>query len=422
MPVGTDFDGLDAQGEDADLLLPVQLGFRKHGDPSDRIGVAVSGGSDSMAMLHLMARVAPYAGWSVHAVTVDHRLRPEAAGEVAFVAKVCAGLGVPHAVLVWDHGPILGNLMQAAREARYQLLADWALGQGIADVAVAHTSDDQAEGFLIGLSRSAGLDGLTGMRQQFARDGVTFHRPFLNQSRAALRGYLLRQGLTWVEDPTNDNDRYTRTKARRVLKSLKPLGITVDRLSTVIHNLSMAQVVIAQTVQRAARDVVTEAAGALTFERQAFLDLGPEVNRLLLIAMLRWMAGLTHAPRAESILNLQRALADNRDATLRGCRFRTRAGLVTLNREARAVGGPVPVGAQWDGRWLVSGPPGEVRVLGAEGLRQCPDWRATGLARQVLEVSPGVWHGATLIAAPCAGFGPATATCAPGFHAFLLSH
>jgi tRNA(Ile)-lysidine synthase len=72
-------------------------------------------------------------------------------------------------------------------------------------------------------------------------------------------------------------------------------------------------------------------------------------------------------------------------------------------------------------RWSVTGE-GEARLLGSDGLRQCPDWRATGLPRQVLEVTPGVWQGDTLIAAPCAGFGPATATCAPSFHEFLLLH
>ncbi|MBA3909817.1 MAG: tRNA lysidine(34) synthetase TilS [Rhodobacter sp.] len=420
MPVGNRHGWLQAAGADAVLLLQAQEAFGP--EPPAKVGLAVSGGSDSMAMLHLMARAAPHAGWSVHAVTVDHRLRPEAAAEAGFVASVCAGLGISHEVLVWDHGKISGNLMEAAREARYRLMADWARARGIGQVALAHTADDQAETFLMGLSRAAGLDGLTGMRPQFQQDAVTFRRPFLGQSRADLRGFLDRHGQDWVEDPTNENDRYTRTKARRALKALKPLGITVDRLATVVHNLAMVQGVVIDAVARAAEEVVSETSGALSFDRKAFLDLGPEVDRMLLIAMLRWMAGLAHPPRADSIRNLQLAVACGRDATLAGCRFRMRDGRVTLSREARAVGGPVPAGMLWDARWQVTGAAGEVRALGTEGLRQCPDWRATGLPRQVLEVTPGVWQRDTLVAAPSAGFGPATATCAPGFHAFLLSH
>ncbi len=386
------------------------------------MGLAVSGGGDSTAMLHLMAGVARQCGLALEVVTVDHGLRAEAVDEAAFVARVAADLNLMHTVLVWEHGKITGNLMERARQARYRLIADWARDKGIENVALAHTADDVAEGFLIGLSRAAGLDGLIGMRRRWSEGGVTFHRPFLAATRRDLRDYLLRNGLIWVEDPTNDNDHYTRTKARRALKALQPLGITVDNLHTVVHNLSMAQGVVSEAVRRAAGGVVGEVAGALTFQRQDFLELGPELNRLLWSAMLRWMAGLQHAPRAESLHRLQQALVADRDATLAGCRLRVREGRATLSREARAVGGPVSAGVLWDGRWRVSGLAGDVRALGAVGLRQCPDWRATGLPRQVLEVTPALWHGDRLIAAPSAGFGAATATCTPSFHASLISH
>lgn len=420
MPVGDRHDGVQAAGADAFLLTQAQRAFEQAGPGA--LGIAVSGGSDSMAMLHLMARVASAAGRTVLAVTVDHRLRPEAADEAAFVDRVCVGLGIAHETLVWDHGTISGNLMEAARQSRYRLMAGWAKGQGLGRVALAHTADDQAETFLIGLSRAAGLDGLSGMRPAFQWDGMTFARPFLGQSRAELRAYLDRHGLGWIEDPSNENDRYTRIKARRALKALRPLGITVDRLTSVVHNLAMAQGVVGDAVLRAAREVVSETAGALSFDRESFLDLGPEMGRLLLVAILRWMACLAHPPRGDAVRNLQLALQAGKDATLAGCRFRLRQGRVLVTREARALGGPVPAGSLWDGRWLVSGVAGEVRALGSEGLRQCPDWRSVGLPRQVLEVTPGVWQGDRLIAAPAAGFGAATAICAPGLIAFLLSH
>jgi tRNA(Ile)-lysidine synthase len=92
-------------------------------------------------------------------------------------------------------------------------------------------------------------------------------------------------------------------------------------------------------------------------------------------------------------------------------------------REPRAVGGPVAAGALWDGRWQMSGAVGEVRALGAEGLRACPDWRATGLPREVLLVTPAVWLGDRLIAAPPAGTpGDFDARIARPFHLFGLSH
>jgi tRNA(Ile)-lysidine synthase len=125
-----------------------------------------------------------------------------------------------------------------------------------------------------------------------------------------------------------------------------------------------------------------------------------EIRRQLVVAALRWMTGEGYAPRAADVARFMAAMSAGRPATLAGCRFAR--GLIL--REARALGGPVAVGELWDGRWRVEGPAGEVRALGAEGLRQCQDWRGTGLARQVLEVTPGVWAGDRLLAAPLAGW------------------
>ena len=137
----------------------------------DRLGVAVSGGGDSMALLCLAADWAAEGGPPVMAVTVDHRLRPEAADEARMVAqRFCAdGWRAACDTLVWDHAKIGGNLQDAARRARYRLIADWARGRGVAHVAMGHTADDQAECVLMGLARAAGIDGLSGMRRAGSR-------------------------------------------------------------------------------------------------------------------------------------------------------------------------------------------------------------------------------------------------------------
>jgi tRNA(Ile)-lysidine synthase len=193
-----------------------------------------------MAVLHLLA----LSGWNVRAVTVDHRLRAEAADEAAFVAEVCARLGVHHDTLVWEHEEITGNLMDQARRARYRLMADWARHAGIAKVTLGHTADDQAETFLMALGRGTGLDGLVGMRVSFMREGVEFIRPFLVVTRAELREFLAARNVGWVDDPTNADDRYTRIKARNALQVLEPLGISAERLGETMRNLRMVQEVI----------------------------------------------------------------------------------------------------------------------------------------------------------------------------------
>lgn len=379
--------------------MPVSPGERLVGLIRDRvpegqtIGVALSGGGDSTAVLHLCLR----AGFRVEAVTVDHGLRPESAAEAAMVGDQCRSLGVRHEVRLWEHGPVAGNLMDAARRARSRLIRDWALSRGIGVVLLGHTRDDVAETLLMGLARSAGLPGLSGMRADWEDGGVRFLRPLLGAGRQELRDWLRDEGLSWVDDPTNENERFTRVRARKVLSALAPLGITVEGLAEVAANLARAQEALAVQVGAAA-GLLEERAGALHFLSGFWAEPG-EVQRQVVVKAILWLSEADYAPRASEVERLACALRDAGNATLAGCR--ARGGW--LMREPRAVGGPVPVGQLWDGRWRIEGPEGEVRALGAEGLRQLPDWRGTGLPREVLLVTPGVWDGDRLVAAPLAG-------------------
>lgn len=360
----------------------------------ETVGVALSGGGDSTALLHLCLA----AGLKVEAVTVDHRLRPESASEAAAVAACCAAMGVRHEVRVWEHGVVPGNLMDQARRARMGLIAAWARDRGIGVVALGHTRDDVAEGVLMGLARSAGLAGLSGMRTEWSKAGLRFVRPLLAVGREDLRDWLRVEGIGWIDDPTNDNDRFTRTRARKALAALGPVGITGAGLAEVAGHLAQAQEALTALIAEIAGQVVQEAAGALRFDPSLW-SRPVEVQRQIVVAGVMWLSGADYAPRAAEVGRLIAAMALGRDATLSGCR--ARAGW--LMREPRAAGGPVPVGQLWDGRWMVTGPAAEVRALGAEGLRQMPEWRKTGLPRDVLLVTPGVWQGDRLLAAPAAG-------------------
>ncbi len=380
--------------------MPVSLaerlvGLIRDGLPAEKtIGVALSGGGDSTALLHLCLA----AGFAVEAVTVDHRLRPESADEAASVGAWCRALGVRHEVRVWQHGEVAGNLMDQARRARMGLIGAWARKRGLGVVALGHTRDDVAETVLMGLGRAAGMAGLSGMRREWTDGDVRFKRPLLDAGRQDLREFLREKGVGWVDDPSNENDRFARVKARKALAALAPLGITGKRLAEVAGHLARAQEALAVQVAAAADLCLDERAGALRVDPGLWREPA-EVQRQLVVAMVLWLSGAEYAPRADEVERLRAALAEARDATLAGCR--ARGGW--LMREPRAVGGPVSVGQVWDGRWVVSGPPGEVRGVGAEGLRQVPGWREQGLLREVLLVTPGIWQGETLLAAPLAG-------------------
>jgi tRNA(Ile)-lysidine synthase len=420
-----DSDWLREQGDDAPLLSAVDTCLPR--DRAARLGVAVSGGGDSVALLHLVWRRARYLGQEVEAVTLDHGLRPEAAAEARAVADLCARLGVRQTTLEWT-GARVGNIMAAARDARYRLIADWARDRGIAPVLLGHTADDLAETFLMRLGRKAGLDGLAAMDQTFRRQGMTWSRPLLQQTRAALRAYLRRNAVDWTEDPTNDDPRYDRTRARAGLGALAPLGVDVEGLNETAEALRMARSALEHyTAQEAQRHVI-EDRGDLLIPHGLDAGLHPEIERRLIARGLQWVAGATYAPRRTTLANLRSALENEGPRqTAAGCLVTARAGSVLrLSREPNAVAQTRCATRKiWDGRWRLDGPhaPGlEIRALG-EGVRDCPGWRDTGLPRASLMASPAVWRGDALIAAPLAGHSSDwTARIVTSFASDLLSH
>lgn len=180
-----------------------------------RLGLAVSGGPDSMAML-LLAEAAIPGHFEVAAV--DHGLRPEAADECAMVAQLCAALGVRCEVLQVTVGP--GNVQQMARRARYSALAEWAGRQGLSAICTAHHADDQAETLLMRLNRGSGVSGLAGVREAGSIGGhskLPVLRPVLSFRRADLRTVVERAGIIPATDPSNADARFDRVRIRQAL-------------------------------------------------------------------------------------------------------------------------------------------------------------------------------------------------------------
>ena len=411
-------------GSDDALLAAAASSFACD-DPAPKvIGVMVSGGGDSVALLHLMQRAGALRGWRVEAVTVDHGLRA-AAAEAALVAVLCADLGVAHQICRWDGPKDSGNLMDQARRARFDLVATWAAALGIGHVVMGHTADDQAETFLMGLARASGIDGLSGMRAVWRDRGVVWARPLLTVGRLELRDYLRRQGVSWVEDPTNDDATYARVRARRAMTVLKGLGITAPGLTAVAGHLDMARSALRVQVAAAAQAVDTRA-GMVRMARQDLWAQPEEVQRRLLIAALRWISGAQYPPREAALARVQAAILTGKDETLGGCRFRLQGPDLVISREARAVGGICAPDQVWDGRWRVQGPiiAGlTVGALGAAGLAACKDWRDTGLPREVLAVTPALWQDGQLVAAPLVRqSGVWSASLGQSLYDFILSH
>ncbi|MFK7867666.1 MAG: tRNA lysidine(34) synthetase TilS [Roseobacter sp.] len=408
----------------------VAASFLPH--PPEKLGLAVSGGSDSTGLLYLLHEIADDYSIDLSVVTVDHGFRVEAIREIAHVAARCAELDVNHTVLRWRDWDGQGNKQDAARRARYALMTDWAKARQIQTMALGHTSDDQAETVLMRLARGSGVDGLTAMVPRRIKNGVVWLRPLLGTGREELRDYLNQRGISWCDDPTNEDDRYDRIKARKALAILKPLGIDASSLGQVASNMSRARDALDWQAFLEARKMVKVRAGALAIDWRGYRTLPDEIARRLLVNALLWIGGAEYPPRRRSVAQAMDLLKNTPSATLEGCMLRRIDDTLWIFRELNAVAQHrTPISEPWDGRWEATGPDTDddnlqMAPLGEEGILLCPFWRDEGLPRDLLTASPAIWSGATLVAAPLAGFAQGwSTTIAKGedaFFAALLSH
>lgn len=262
------------------------------GSRPEALGVAVSGGPDSLALLLLAVAACP---GRVHAATVDHGLRPESASEAALVAQLCGDLSVPHTILrlEWPD-PRGANIQARSREARYGKLGGWALDRNIPHVATAHHMNDQAETVLMRLARGSGISGLAGTRRRrfLAANTVTGEvhlvRPLLDWRRDELLGIVDAAGLVAIEDPSNADERYDRVRMRAFLAQqhwLDPKG-----LADSAHHLAEAEEALAWLTRQLAEDrVIRHDDGRVAIDAEG---LPREVQRrLLLIGLSNFTAG-----------------------------------------------------------------------------------------------------------------------------------
>jgi tRNA(Ile)-lysidine synthase len=260
------------------------------------IGVAVSGGPDSLALLWLAVEALR---GRVFAATVDHGLRPEARAEAEHVAAICASMAVPHDIL---DVRVEGSVQAGAREARYRALEAWCTRRGLAWLATAHHADDQAETLLMRLSRGAGLSGLAGVRRSRALGQVRLVRPLLEWRKDELVALAAR--LEPLQDPSNSDPAYDRTRARALLETapwLDPL-----RMAGSAEHLAEAEEALDWMVDR----LTAERVDGDTLDPA---DLPPELLRRLL---LRQFARLGEAPRGPELTRLIGALHQGRAGTL----------------------------------------------------------------------------------------------------------
>jgi tRNA(Ile)-lysidine synthase len=429
---------------------PIGPGKRDHllRDVTLPVAIAVSGGADSMALMHMVA------GWAagrdghvppgvapVLVITVDHGLRPESAEEAEWVGEQARKLGLEHVVLRWTGDKPRTGIQEAARGARYELICRHVGSEPLSkprQVLLAHHLDDQAETVLMRLARGSGVDGLSGMRdietRVWLKSGhpveerlITFHRPLLTIEGVRLRLTLAELGGEFRHDPSNDDPRHERVRVRRAVATRGDLGLTSRALATTAARMAASRAALDAAQHVLARTAVDLHGGAWASLDLAALAGAPwEVIVRLLRSVIMAMGGQDEPPERTQLEELANRLGDlnGHARTLGGTvisirhvkgadRVSSRAVVAIYREQGRQ---PLPeitlkpgTGAFWDRRFYVSADASlgyEVRIapLGQAGFarlkQEFAEVAATGFPSRAAATLPSFWHGSDLVAVP----------------------
>ncbi|MET3924109.1 tRNA lysidine(34) synthetase TilS [Devosia sp. 2618] len=303
------------------------------------IGLAVSGGADSLALMLLAQR------WTsgltnapkLVVYSVDHGLRPEAADEVAAVLAAARDLGLAARGLKWVGDKPVSGLQEAARIARYGLMHAAMVEDGANVLLTAHHIQDQAETILMRMAHGSGVEGLRGMSAFSDIEGVRVHRPLLGVEPAALRAVVDAAGLVPSEDPSNTDPHYERVRWRQAMPQLAGLGLDAATISQFASRMADADAAIAQMADGCFSEIVRlDGFGAARIELPAFVGLSPAISTRLLGRVLNIVGGRQKPRALGQVERLRQSIAIDglaKATTVLGCVVRIKDGAVVIARE-----------------------------------------------------------------------------------------
>ncbi|RUT34663.1 tRNA lysidine(34) synthetase TilS [Arsenicitalea aurantiaca] len=303
------------------------------------IGLAVSGGADSLALMILAQRWADAQpdGPRLVVYSVDHGLRAEAAGEVRAVCEMAARLGLSARALRWDEPKPSSGIQAAARRARYRLIGAAMKADGVTWLATGHHLEDQAETVLMRLAHGSGLEGLRGMDALTVVEDVQVVRPLLGVPRERLRAVVDAAGFTPFEDPSNADTRFERVRWREAMPALSALGLDPGTLARFSRRAGEADLALRHCAEEAFKAHVAREEAGLSIARDSYAALPRAIAVRLLGAMLAELGDPHKVRLLAPVERLATKLQDEGDfpaVTLHGCRIAIRKGRIHVAREA----------------------------------------------------------------------------------------
>lgn len=307
---------------------------------SEKIAIAVSGGADSMALCLLADQWAKANGRRIVALTVNHGLRENAKDEAFTVADWLAAREIEHHILTWLGDKPKTGIQAAARQARYALMAGWCTENEVAILMTAHHLEDQIETFLLRMERGSGIDGLACMAEISKIEEITLYRPLLGISKHRLREYLNDLEQNWIEDPSNQNPVYRRTKMRKLVEQLEEGGLDAKRIAPLVEHFAELRGRLAEVVSVFFENTVSIFPEGYASTRQdVFRKLPDPIIERILVQFTSMIGAKPYPPRND---RLKRAVQQIRKKqfkgfTLGGCRYFLKNHEIMICREMRGL-------------------------------------------------------------------------------------
>ena len=395
----------------------------------DELGLAVSGGSDSLAMLYICNDWALKNKVKLHCVTVDHQLRSESAKEAELVADHCDGLGINHEIVEWKHERnISGNVSDLARSARYELIDKWR--KDLSFVLVGHTQNDQIETFLMNLKRGSGIEGLKGMSLSFKRpEGYFILRPLIHSSRESLQQFLQEKNINWVRDPSNLNETFERISQRKTWEKLKSKGFSESRIELSVAHMRRAHDALKQMLPVHFKQIGKQELTDLLWDYNAFIALPEECKLRLISSAIMWNGSLRYRPRFKAVLDVLKNVTEKRTAVLGGAIFYHDGDKIRMTTEFKSLENNTvncSLGSVWRNIWEVKRAvkDGYIAPIGINGNNQLSKRQRLSMPYRSRIIQPGIFLKEKLLLAPTldvesSGY---LSFCGIKFNDFLNSH
>jgi tRNA(Ile)-lysidine synthase len=288
-----------------------------------KLAIACSGGLDSMCLAYLAAKET-----KIVALIIDHSLRVESASEAAKTSAILDKLNIENHILKVTK-KLSGNLQEQARLERYKLLTNWCKKNGYDALATAHHADDNAENFLLRLARGSGVDGLASIAAEAEMHGIKIIRPVLNFTKAELQNTLENAGIKWVNDPSNETDKYSRNKIRHALELLEDKELVTARINETAENMARVRDFLEIETAKAEKKCLDN----MKIDMVKYTKLHPEIAYRLLVKITAKYSHQSKRPRFEKIKNLHAAILAGEKKTLAGLVFTPKNNKIVIALE-----------------------------------------------------------------------------------------